>query len=206
MSVPATRLVAAAGALVIASAGGYVVASNAHTGVSNAPSQGSVAAPPPNVKQMSLGPNVTYGRPGALHTVRAVQSSANFLPARLTTQVSAAVHAAQARRVSASQPTVSNPGASGWFNPAAFVPQSTPYGTVGRSTVWGPHLQQWDLGFAKRFAIAEKRYFQFRGELFNAFNQVNLKPPASTAGSAGFGTITAALPGRNVQLGLKFYW
>jgi hypothetical protein len=25
-------------------------------------------------------------------------------------------------------------------------------------------------------------------------------------GSAGFGTITAALPGRNVQLGMKFYW
>jgi hypothetical protein len=52
----------------------------------------------------------------------------------------------------------------------------------------------------------ERRYFQFRAEAFKTFNQVNFKPPASTAGSPGFGTITAANPGRNVQLGLKFYW
>ncbi len=103
-------------------------------------------------------------------------------------------------------PSVSNPGPPAWFNPSAFVAQSTPYGTVGRDTIWAPGLQQWDLGFAKRFTVSEQRYFQFRGELFNAFNQVNLKMPASTAGAAGFGTITAALPGRNVQFGLKFYW
>jgi hypothetical protein len=111
LSVPATRLVAAGSALVIAAAGGYEIVNHVHSGVSTVPSQGSVAAPP-NVQQMSLGPDVTYGRPGALHTIHAVQSSANFLPAKLTTEVSDAVHAARARRVSASQPTVSNPGAS----------------------------------------------------------------------------------------------
>jgi hypothetical protein len=103
-------------------------------------------------------------------------------------------------------PSVSNQGPQAWFNPAAFIAQTTPYGTVGRDTIWAPGLQQWDLGFAKRFTVSERRYFQFRGELFNAFNQVNLKMPASTAGAAGFGTITAALPGRNVQFGMKFYW
>jgi Carboxypeptidase regulatory-like domain/TonB-dependent Receptor Plug Domain/TonB dependent receptor len=103
-------------------------------------------------------------------------------------------------------PSLSNPGPADWFNPAAFALQTTPYGTVGRDTVWGPGLQQWDLGAAKRFAINEQRYFQFRGEMFNTFNQVNFEPPVSTVGSAGFGTITAARPGRNVQLGLKFYW
>ena len=55
-------------------------------------------------------------------------------------------------------------------------------------------------------AFNERRYFQFRGEMFNTFNHVNLAPPLSTVGSAGFGTITAARPGRNVQLALKFYW
>jgi len=103
-------------------------------------------------------------------------------------------------------PSISNPGPADWFNPAAFAPQTTPFGTVGRDTVWGPGLQQWDLGAAKRFSIAEQRYFQFRGEMFNTFNQVNFAPPVSTVGSAGFGTITAARAGRNVQLGLKFYW
>ncbi len=111
LSVPATRLVAAGGALVIAAAGSYEIVNHVHSGVSTVPSQGSVAAPA-NVQQMSLGPDVTYGRPGALHTIHAVESSANFLPAKLTTQVSDAVHAAQARRVSTSQPTVSNPGVS----------------------------------------------------------------------------------------------
>jgi hypothetical protein len=103
-------------------------------------------------------------------------------------------------------PSVSNPGPAAWFNPAAFALQATPFGTAGRDTVWGPGLQQWDLGFAKRFSLSEQRYFQFRGEMFNAFNQVNFNPPLSTVGSPGFGTITSALPGRNVQLGLKFYW
>jgi hypothetical protein len=54
--------------------------------------------------------------------------------------------------------------------------------------------------------LSERRSFQFRGELFNAFNNVNYAPPISTVGSAGFGTITAARSGRNIQLGLKFYW
>jgi hypothetical protein len=103
-------------------------------------------------------------------------------------------------------PSVSNPGPGNWFNPLAFALQTTPFGTAGRDTVWGPGLQQWDLGFAKRFSLSEQKYFQFRGELFNAFNQVNFNPPLSTAGSPGFGTITSALAGRNVQLGLKFYW
>jgi hypothetical protein len=103
-------------------------------------------------------------------------------------------------------PSVSNPGPAMWFNPAAFVLQTTPFGTVGRDTIWGPGVQQWDVGFAKNFSFSERRYFQFRGELFNAFNNVNFAPPISTVGSAGFGTITAARSGRNVQLGLKFYW
>jgi hypothetical protein len=102
--------------------------------------------------------------------------------------------------------SVSNPGPAAWFNPNAFTPQTTPYGTVGRDTIWGPGFQGWDLGLAKRLSVGERRYFQFRGELFNAFNQVDFAPPASTVGSAGFGTITLARSGRNVQLGLKYYW
>lgn len=107
----ATRLVAAAGALVIATAGGYEIATHVHSQQSSIPSEGSVAGPAP-VQQMSLGPDVTYGRAGALHTIHVVQSSANFLPAKLTSEVAAAVHAARARGVSGSQPTSSTPGAS----------------------------------------------------------------------------------------------
>jgi hypothetical protein len=103
-------------------------------------------------------------------------------------------------------PSLANPSAAAWFNTLAFVAQSTPFGTVGRTSIWGPGLQTWDLAFGKNFAISESRYFQFRGELFNAFNHVNYEPPGSTVTTGGFGTITAALPGRNIQLGLKLHW
>src|SRR5260370_12271166 len=33
-------------------------------------------------------------------------------------------------------PSVSNPNSQAWFNPAAFSLQTTPYGTVGRDTIW----------------------------------------------------------------------
>ena len=112
----------------------------------------------------------------------------------------------RANAVPGIDPNVQNPGPAQWFNQAAFIPQTTPYGTVGRNTIWGPGLQQWDLGLAKRFPVAEQRFFQFRAEAFNTFNQVNFEPPTATVGSAGFGTITSARPGRNVQLGMKFYW
>jgi hypothetical protein len=103
-------------------------------------------------------------------------------------------------------PGLANPSAAEWFNIAAFAPQSTPFGTVGRATIWGPGLQQWDLSFGKSFRLSERRYFQFRGELFNAFNHVNYEPPQSSVTTGGFGIITAALPGRNVQFGLKLHW
>ena len=53
-------------------------------------------------------------------------------------------------------PSVSSPNSQMWFNPAAFTLQTTPYGTVGRDSIWGPGLQQWDLGVAKRFALTEQ--------------------------------------------------
>jgi hypothetical protein len=112
LSVSATRLVAAAGALVVVAGGGYAIASEALGGHPAASSAGSSAAAPVQVEQMSLGPEVTYGGTSGRHTVHAVQSGADFVPASLSTQAVDAVRAAQARRVSAAQPTVGVPGAS----------------------------------------------------------------------------------------------
>jgi len=61
---------------------------------------------------MSQGPAITYGAPKAQHTIQAVESSANFASASLSTQAVDAVHAAQARRTSAGQPTLGVPGPS----------------------------------------------------------------------------------------------
>jgi hypothetical protein len=108
LSVTATRLVSAAGALAVVAGGGYVIASHAGNGATSSPSAAS-AAGPAQLQQLSAGPDVTYGRPGATHTIQSVQSSANFVPASLSTQATDAVHAAEARGASAAQPSLSAP-------------------------------------------------------------------------------------------------
>jgi hypothetical protein len=47
---------------------------------------------------------------------------------------------------------------------------------------------------------------QFRGEFFNAFNQVNFSQPEGRAQSGSFGRILSADPGRVAQLALKVIW
>lgn len=57
----------------------------------------------------------------------------------------------------------------------------------------------------KNFVVWEQRYLQFRWEMFNALNQVNLANPAVILGVATAGEITATSANpRNMQLALKF--
>jgi hypothetical protein len=104
LSAAATRLAAAAVAVVIAVAGSYRVAEIAGTSVTPSSPPAGAAAP---AQQMSLGPGVTYGQPGSRHTIRAVKSDTNFVAAHLRTQAISAVHAAEARGVIAAQPSAS---------------------------------------------------------------------------------------------------
>ena len=55
----------------------------------------------------------------------------------------------------------------------------------------------------KHFPITEKYRFPFRGELFNATNQLNLSNPHLNLAQTTTGKITAAGSARQVQLGLK---
>ena len=128
-SVPTTRLVAAAGALALVAIGGYEIASHTGSGVTAPSSAGSAAAPP---QAMSLGPQITYGGPGGQHTIHAVQQSTDFVPAHLTSQVSAAVKAAQARESSTAQPTSGAPGASRAQGSASVGIATPNSGTAGR--------------------------------------------------------------------------
>lgn len=95
LSVPATRLVAAAGAVVLVGGGGFLVASNLTSAVPTS-SSASGAAPSTN-QPMTAGPNVTYGSPGSQHTVHSVSSRMNFVPKDLRSEVLAAYHEAQVK-------------------------------------------------------------------------------------------------------------
>jgi hypothetical protein len=97
-----------------------------------------------------------------------------------------------------------------WFNPAAFVlPTAGTYGDLGRCTLTGPGLADFDLSLFKNTGITEKANLQFRAEFFNILNRWNYGPPNTTvfsgtavSPSAGLITTTATNP-RQIQLGLK---
>ena len=85
-------------------------------------------------------------------------------------------------------------------------PQPGTFGTVARDSFFGPHLFNTDTSLSKIFAITEKVNAQFRAELYNSFNHVNLGQPNGTVDSPTAGQITsiAALSQmRKWQLGLR---
>ena len=58
----------------------------------------------------------------------------------------------------------------------------------------------------KDLVVREAVRLQLRGEFFNAFNQVTLGAPNTSASSATFGRITSASSGREIQLAMKLLW
>ena len=97
-----------------------------------------------------------------------------------------------------------------WFNTAAFQPAFTPspqaFGSAGVGIMRGPGFVNFDFTFSKNFHLSERRYFQFRTEVFNTFNHANFFPPNIARESSGFGQILQAGPARIIQFGLKFYF
>ena len=103
---------------------------------------------------------------------------------------------------------VSNPNFTQWINPAAF--QQAPQWTLGDapryfSDLRSPDYDNWDMSIQKYFPITESVRFQFRLDMFNAFNHPNFYAPNTTLGP-GFGTIGATFSPRLMQAALKLYW
>jgi hypothetical protein len=94
--------------------------------------------------------------------------------------------------------------AKAFFNTAAFVtpPAGTPYGNTPFNMMYGPHYVDTDLSAFKKFPV-ERAALEFRGEVFNIFNNVNMSAPNGTKSSPAFGTISAAGAPRIVQLALR---
>ena len=94
-----------------------------------------------------------------------------------------------------------------WFNTKAFAqfsPSPQAFGNAGVGIIRGPGYSSFDFTLGKSFRVAEGRDFQFRWEVFNAFNKANFNPPNIQAESAGFGQILSASNARIMQFGLKF--
>ena len=94
-----------------------------------------------------------------------------------------------------------------WFDTSCFVaPQQFTFGNSGRNILLGPGFNAWDIGIMKRFRITEQHFLQFRAEMFNAFNEVNLGNPGTRINTPAFGRITSTgvNDARTIQFGLKY--
>jgi hypothetical protein len=97
-----------------------------------------------------------------------------------------------------------------WFNPSAFsLPIPGTYGNLGRGTLTGPGLADFDFSVLKNTAVSEKTTLQFRTEIFNLFDRANFGPLNANVFSGNnvspsAGTITTlATFSRQIQFGLK---
>jgi hypothetical protein len=99
-----------------------------------------------------------------------------------------------------------------FFNTNAFVPVGQlprgMYGNMGRNVISGPAMARSDISLMRNIKLPGRQglRFQVRGELFNAFNQVNFGQPNQVVSSASFGRITSAEDGRVGQLVAKLLW
>ena len=104
-----------------------------------------------------------------------------------------------------------------YLNPACFgvspnLPNSagagaTGWGTAPRNAWRAPYQQNWDMGLARSFSLAESHSFQFRMDVFNVFNHRIFSTPSSVniGTPATFAQITStAIPARLIQFGLKY--
>jgi hypothetical protein len=94
-----------------------------------------------------------------------------------------------------------------WFDIAAFVPQPQfTFGNSGRGILIGPGMFNVDLGIQREFPVDDTRRFQFRWEMYNAFNRANFSVPNAAIGNPTVGQISGTDAARVMQLALKFYF
>ena len=97
-----------------------------------------------------------------------------------------------------------------WFNVGAYAnPAPYTFGNNPRNSLRGDWGRNVDLSLFRQFQIGlgDTRYFEFRAEGFNIFNNVVFNNPDSNLADTNVGRVTGQnnTP-RQLQLGLKFYF
>ncbi|HVU48205.1 MAG TPA: hypothetical protein VHD85_18905, partial [Terracidiphilus sp.] len=103
-----------------------------------------------------------------------------------------------------------------WFNTAAFTaPTGYTYGNEKVNSLVSQHYNNVDLSLFRdfRIGIGEERYFEFRAESFNLFNNVVFTVPDRTNTDTNYGQVLSQRSGQNglpatrqLQMSLKFYY
>jgi hypothetical protein len=103
-----------------------------------------------------------------------------------------------------------------WFNASAFAaPANYIYGNEKVNPLVSQHYNDVDLSVFRQFhvGLGEGRYFEFRAESFNLFNNVVFAVPDTTSTDTTFGQVTSERTAQNgqpatrqLQMSLKFYY
>lgn len=95
-----------------------------------------------------------------------------------------------------------------WFNTSAIVvPDQYTFGTMKRNSLRSDISRNLDLSLFRELHpyLGEARYFEFRAEAFNVFNNVVFAAPNRSIGDPLFGHVqSTANSARQLQLALKF--
>jgi hypothetical protein len=93
---------------------------------------------------------------------------------------------------------------SQWFNTSAFVaPPTAAFGNVGKNTVIGPGMVNFDFVVGKTISVHERVQLQLRAEFFNSFNHPNYNIVGRILNDATFGRVLSQLDPRQLQFALK---
>ncbi len=105
-------------------------------------------------------------------------------------------------------------GLLGYLDKADFDPAGPPQGTTGNTGrnptgLFGPGVNTWDFNFSKNFRFTDRYRFQFRWEMYNAFNRTTfyLSDQSASASASSFGLINRTdpvYPSRVMQAAAKF--
>jgi len=92
-----------------------------------------------------------------------------------------------------------------WFSTDSFAaPPANQFGNVGRNSLRGPDLKQYDASLFRSFHIGEIATLQARGEFFNITNTPRFNNPGSQVATGSFGIISGANANQRVgQIALK---
>jgi hypothetical protein len=75
------------------------------------------------------------------------------------------------------------------------------FGTLGALNILNPGMVQVDMKLARTFRVREHQTVEFRWEVFNVPNLVNLGVPNTVLSSGTFGQITSDINGSSSQAG-----
>jgi hypothetical protein len=112
-------------------------------------------------------------------------------------------------------PSIGDGGRDRWFDPTVFAkPAVGTFGNLERNSLNGPWYWRTDASLFKKFRFTESQELEFRTEVVNLFNHVNLGQPDSFIGNpaspnANAGRITSTAfggqdPQRAFQFALKY--